>query len=135
MSEHYSVEELMLRTIIDISRDNAFQEVDILALEEQVRTLTEEKSSDYISNLEYRLRVAEKALDDIMKNPDRKIPMIKLHRAIFESGLKDSKDAIERSELWNRCKVAKISVVGVQSSSPPEGIAEILPSWFDGEET
>ena len=119
MSEHYSVEELMLRTIIDISRDNAFQEVDILALEEQVRTLTEEKSSDYVSGLEYRLR----------------IPMIKLHRAIFESGLKDSKDAIERSELWNRCKVAKISVVGVQSSSPPEGIAEILPSWFDGEET
>tara|TARA_A100001011_G_scaffold302166_1_gene315791 strand:- start:203 stop:553 length:351 start_codon:yes stop_codon:yes gene_type:complete len=102
------LDELMLRTIIDISRDNAFQEVDILALEEQVRTLTEEKSSDYVSGLEYRLRTAEKALSDIMINPDRKIPMIKLHRAVFGSGLKDAKVAVERSELWNRCKVAKL---------------------------
>jgi len=109
MSEHYSIEELMLRTIVDISRDNAFQEVDILELEKQVRTLTEEKSSDYVSGLEYRLRAAEKALNDIMINPDRKIPMIKLHRAVFSSGLKDAKDAVERSELWNRCKVAKLN--------------------------
>ncbi len=108
MSAHSDTIEFMLRTIIDISRDNAFQEVDILALEEQVRTLTEEKSSDYVSGLEYRLRTAEKALDDIMKNPDRKIPMIKLHRAIFNTGLKDAKCAVERSELWNRCKVSQL---------------------------
>ena len=108
MSEHYSIEELMLRTIVDISRDNAFQEVDILALEEQVRTLTEEKSSDYVSSLERRLSVIQKTFGDIMNNPDRKIPMIKLHRAVFNTGLKDAKCAVERSELWNRCKVAKL---------------------------
>jgi ribosomal protein L7/L12 len=108
MSEHYSAEELMLRTIIDISRDNAFQEVDILALEDQVRTLTEEKSSDYVSSLERRLEAVQKTFEGIMKNPGGKISMIKLHRAIFNSGLKDSKNAVEKSELWNRCKVTKL---------------------------
>lgn len=103
-----TLHELMLRTIIDISRDNAFQEADILILEDKVRTLTEEKSSDYVSSLESRLGVIQKTFEDIMKNPDRKIPMIKLHRAIYNSGLKDSKSAVERSELWNRCKVAKL---------------------------
>jgi len=135
MKDYYSTEELMLRTIIDISRDNALQEVDILALEERVRTLTEAESSDHVQNLERKLRAIQQSFESILVNPDRKIPMIKMYRAIFNSGLKDSKHAIERSELWNRCKVAKISVVGVQNSSPPEGIAEILPSWFDGEET
>ena len=107
MNSH-TLHELLVRTIIDISRDNAFQEADILALEEQVRTLTEEKSSDYVSSLERRLKVIQNTFKDIMSNPDRKIPMVKLHRAIYNSGLRDSKDAVERSELWNRCKVAQL---------------------------
>ena len=103
MSAHSDTIELMLRTIIDISRDNAFQEADILSLEERVRTLSSEDEAVRLKNLEGKLRVIQDAFEKVMANPERKIPMIKLHRAIFNTGLRESKLAVEGSALWSRC--------------------------------
>ena len=39
-------------------------------------------------------------LDNYMKNPGGKIALIKLHRAVNRSGLRESKVACEQSLLW-----------------------------------
>ena len=104
MSTHSDTMELMLRTIIDISRDNAMFEADILSLEERVRTLSSEDKAVRLRKLEDKLLSIQKTFGEVMENPDRKIPMIKLHRAIFNTGLRESKLAVEGSALWNRRK-------------------------------
>ena len=121
MSAHSDTIELMLRTIIDISRDNAFQEADILSLEERVRTLSSEDEAVRLKNLEGKLRVIQDAFEKVMANPERKIPMIKLHRAIFNTGLRESKLAVEGSALWSRCTLqSPVEVVGWNASDEPQ---------------
>ena len=121
MSAHSDTIELMLRTIIDISRDNAFQEADILSLEERVRTLSSEDEAVRLRNLEDKLRLIQDAFGKVMENPERKIPMIKLHRAIFNTGLRESKLAVEGSALWSRCTLqSPVEVVGWNASDEPQ---------------
>ena len=121
MSAHSDTIELMLRTIIDISRDNAFQEADILSLEERVRTLSSEDEAVRLKNLEGKLRVIQDAFEKVMANPERKIPMIKLHRAIFNTGLRESKLAVEESALWSRCTLqSPVEIVGWNASDEPQ---------------
>ena len=121
MNAHSDTIELMLRTIIDISRDNAFQEADILSLEERVRTLSSEDEAVRLRNLEDKLRLIQDAFGKVMENPERKIPMIKLHRAIFNTGLRESKLAVEGSALWSRCTLqSPVEVVGWNASDDPQ---------------
>ena len=121
MSAHSDTIELMLRTIIDSSRDNAFQEADILSLEERVRTLSSEDEAVRLKNLEGKLRVIQDAFEKVMANPERKIPMIKLHRAIFNTGLRESKLAVEESALWSRCTLqSPVEIVGWNASDEPQ---------------
>ena len=65
--------------------------------------------------------VKEVHFEKVMANPERKIPMIKLHRAIFNTGLRESKLAVEGSALWSRCTLqSPVEVVGWNASDEPQ---------------
>ena len=89
------------------------------------------QKSDEIANVKHQAAMASKRIASeyaqevfsrIMSNPADKIALIKLHRAIFNSGLKEAKDAIEASELYKSARKPEpriYEVVGEAPWSPP----------------
>jgi ribosomal protein L7/L12 len=82
-------------------------------------------STQRIYNLETNSRklasdYAQGLFNDVLAQPSNKIRLIKLHRAIFNSGLREAKHAIEASELY-RAAAATAAADGVAALHAHDG--------------
>ena len=107
-----------------LSSENGRLNAEVLRLDEELNsapdTLREENNQ-----LNNRLAVICETFKALLERPDNKIRWIKVYRAAYDAGLRDSKHGVEGSELWrvirNGAPVPEVNLINYNPDLLPRG--------------
>ncbi len=109
------MEDILVGRIETLARENG--RLEQLA-DDQAGTIAQLKHDLHNNSRRLASEYVQGLFGAVLDDPSNKIRLIKLHRAIFNSGLREAKLAIEASELFNKARAEN----GVIEQWAPPGL-------------